>query len=308
MEMRKAYVAAMAEVMKNNPKVVVLDADLASAGGTKPLYTQFPERAIEVGIAEDNMTCVATGLAAYGFIPFIHSFAPFSVRRNFDQIAVSVSYSCQNVKIIGYDPGVTATTNGGTHMCFEDVAMLRALPNIRVMDIVDPVQLAKAVPFVAEHQGPVYMRFARKQTDTLFDEDYKFRPEKADVVRKGNDVTVVASGAMVFDALKGAEILHEKGIEAEVIAVHTVKPLDEQTIAESAARTGCVLVVENHSVHGGLFGAVTEMFARTVPTPCDAEAVYDRIGQVGRLSELKKDYNLTDEDVADKAVKLIARK
>lgn len=308
MEMRKAYVSALAEAMKKNDKVVVLDADLASAGGTKPLYTQFPDRAIEVGIAEDNMTCVATGMAAYGYIPFIHSFAPFSVRRNFDQIAVSISYSCQNVKIVGYDPGVTATTNGGTHMCFEDIAMLRALPNIVVMDIVDPVQLAKAVPFVVEHKGPVYMRFARKQTDTLFDDSYNFNPDKADIIREGKDLTIVASGAMVFEALKGADKLKEQGIDAEVIAVHTVKPLDEETIAKSSEKTGCVLVVENHSVHGGLFSAIAEMFARTNPTPCDAIAIYDRIGQVGNLEELMKDYNLTADDIASKAVELIKRK
>ena len=149
MELRKSYAAELSRLMAQNDKITVLDADLAGAGGTKSLYSQFPNRCIECGIAEANMTCIAAGLAASGFVPFIHSFAPFSTRRVFDQISVSVSYSEQNVKIIGWDPGITATTNGGTHMSFEDVAMVRALPNVAVLDVVDDVQIAKALPQIA---------------------------------------------------------------------------------------------------------------------------------------------------------------
>ncbi len=308
MEMRKAYVAEMARLMRINEKIVVLDADLSAAGGTKPLYAEFPDRAVDVGIAESNMTCIAAGLAASGFVPFIHSFAPFAVRRTFDQIAVSVSYSELNVKIVGFDPGITATYNGGTHMCFEDVAMLRALPNIAVIDIADSVQLVKALPYIAETKGAMYLRFARKQNEDFFGADYAFRFGKADKIADGKDVTIISSGASLFDAVKAAEILGKKGISAEILSVHTVKPLDEEAIIQSAEKTRCVVTVENHSVHGGLYGAVAETLSRSMPVLCDAVAVYDEIGQVGSLGELKKAYKLTAEDIALKAERIAAKK
>ncbi|MCM1194392.1 MAG: transketolase family protein [Firmicutes bacterium] len=308
MELRKMYVAELARLMRENDKIVVLDADLAGAGGTQPLYREFPDRCIDCGIAEANMACIATGLAASGFIPFIHSFAPFATRRVFDQIAVSMSYSEQNVKIVGFDPGVTTTSNGGTHMCFEDVASLRALCNVAVLDIVDGVQLVKALPYVTEHKGPLYMRFVRKQTEEIFGENYTFNFGKADKLADGKDISIIASGTSLFDAKKAVEILAKEGIKADLLGIHTIKPLDEEAVIASAKKTGRVLTVENHSIHGGLYAAVTEVLSAKRPTLCDAVAVRDKLTQVGNLDDLKRDYGLTAEDIVSRAKALVKSK
>ena len=307
MELRKMYVAELSRLMKQNDKIFILDADLSAAGGTKPLYKEFPERCVEVGIAEANMTCIAAGLSASGFVPFVHSFAPFISRRVFDQIAVSISYSEQNVKIVAFDPGVTTTYNGGTHMCFEDIAMMRALSNVAVLDIVDGVQLAKALPYIVEHKGTMYIRIVRKQTETLFDENYTFHFGKADKLCDGKDITIVASGTSLFDAKKAAEMLAEQGISVDLLGIHTVKPLDEDAIIASAKKTGKVLTVENHSIHGGLYSAVCETLSRACPTRCDGIGVYDKVSQVGALDDLKRDYNMSVDDIVAKALKLLGK-
>ncbi len=308
MEIRKSYAAELSRLMKENEKIVVLDADLAGAGGTKALYKEFPDRCINCGIAEANMTCIAAGLSASGFIPFIHSFAPFTSRRVFDQIAVSISYSEQNVKIIGWDPGITATTNGGTHMCFEDTAMMCALPNIAVLDIVDDIQIEKALSQIVEHDGSVYVRMMRKGAERFYDENYVFRFGKADKIADGNDITLISSGILLFETKKAVEMLAAEGIKADFLAIHTVKPLDEAAVIESARKTGAVLTVENHSIHGGLYSSVCETLSANCPTLCDAVAIRDRISQVGSLNDLKKDYNLTADDIVAKAKQLLAKK
>lgn len=308
MELRKMYVAELSRLMKQNDKIVILDADLAGAVGTKPLYQEFPDRCIDCGIAEANMACIAAGLSAQGFIPFIHSFAPFASRRIYDQIAVSMSYSEQNVRIIGADPGVTTTYNGGTHMSFEDVAAMRALCNVAVMDIVDGVQLVKALPYMVEHKGPMYIRLTRKQADCYWDDNYKFEFGKADKVQDGKDVTIVVSGASLFDTLKATEILKEQGISVDLLSVHTVKPLDEEAIIKSAKKTGRVLTVEDHSIHGGLYGAVCETLSSKCPTLCDAVAVRDKLTQVGKLDDLKRDYGLSVDDIVARAKALVKAK
>lgn len=308
MELRKAYTNELSRLMKQNDKIFILDSDLAGAGGTKVLYGEFPDRCLNVGVAEANMTCVATGLAASGFVPIIHSFAPFSTRRVYDQIAVSVCYSEQNVKIVGFDPGVHTTYNGGTHMSFEDIACMRALCNVAVLDIVDGVQLAKALPYIVEHVGPMYLRFVRKQTDELFDDSYVFRFGKADKLSDGSDISIVASGTMLFDAVKAANILNAEGISVDLLGIHTVKPLDDEAIVASAKKTGAVLTVENHSIHGGLYSAVTEVLSAKHPTLCDAVAVRDKLTQVGKLDDLKRDYGLTVDDIVARAKALINKK
>lgn len=308
MELRKAYVEELARLMRQNDKIVIMDADLAGAGGTKPLYKEFPDRCIDCGIAEANMACIAAGLSASGFVPFIHSFAPFVARRAYDQIAVSMVYSEQNVKVVGFDPGVTTTTNGGTHMCFEDMAALRALCNVSVLDIIDGVQLVKALPYIVENKGNVYMRFVRKQTEEIFDENYVFRFGKADKLADGKDLTIVASGTSVFDAKKAAEILNAQGVSVDLLAIHSVKPLDEQAVISSAKKTGRVLTVENHSIHGGLYGAVCEVLSAKCPTLCDAVAVRDKLTQVGSLSDLKRDYGLDVDSIVARATALVKSK
>ena len=308
MELRKEYVGELSRLMKENDKIFILDADLAGAGGTTPLYKEFPDRCVDVGIAEANMACIAAGLSASGYIPFIHSFVPFVARRALDQIAVSISYSEQNVRIIGFDPGVHTTSNGGTHMSFEDVATMRAFCNIAVLDIVDGIQLRKALPYIVEHKGPMYIRFVRKQTEELFDDSYEFRFGKADKLASGKDLTIVASGTSLIDAKKAVDILKKDGIKADLLGIHTVKPLDDKAIITSAKKTGAVLTVENHSIHGGLYSAVCEVLSANCPTLCDAVAVRDKLTQVGKLDDLKRDYGLTVEDIVARAKALVLKK
>lgn len=308
MELRKEYVGELSRLMKQNDKIFILDSDLAGAGGTTPLYKEFPDRCVDVGIAEANMTCIAAGLSANGFVPFVHSFVPFVARRALDQIAVSIVYSEQNVRIIGFDPGVHTTSNGGTHMSFEDIATMRAFCNVAVLDIVDGVQLRKALPYIVEHNGPMYIRFVRKQTEELFDDSYEFRFGKADKLMSGKDLTIVASGTSLIDAKKAADILKSEGIKVDLLGIHTVKPLDEKAILTSAKKTGAVLTVENHSIHGGLYSAVCEVLSATHPTLCDAVAVRDKLTQVGSLNDLKRDYGLTVEDIVARAKALVSKK
>lgn len=308
MEMRKQYVATMMQLMETNDKIVILDADLAAAGGTKPIYQAYPSRAINCGIAEANMTCIAVGLAAYGYVPFVHSFAPFVSRRTFDQIAVSASYSNQKIKVVAYDPGIYATANGGTHMSFEDVAAMRALPNVVIVDPTDYVQLEKLLPQIVDIDSSVYLRMPRKLTDKFFDETTEFTLGKATTVKQGSDVSIVATGICVYDAMEAVEKLAQMGISAELINVHTIKPLDEEAILNTASKTKAVLTVENHSVHGGLYGAVCELLSAKLPTRCDAIAIFDKVSQVGNLKDLKRDYNLTADDIVAKAVALVKAK
>ena len=287
MEVRKVFEATLEKMMRENENIVMLDADLAKAGGTFGLREIFPDRAFDVGIAEANMACVAAGLAAYGFVPFIHSFAPFASRRIFDQIAVSIAY-------------------GGNHMSFEDVAAMRAIPGMLIFEPVDARQMEEAMPAIVEYDGPVYVRMFRKETPDVFTEpDYKFNLFKADVLREGTDVSIFVTGLLTSDALRAADMLREEGVSAEVINIHTLKPVDRQAVLKSVKKTGRALTVENHSVFGGLHSAVCEILCEEFPVRCAAVAVNDRFGEVGRLNELKRFYGLTDRDIADKAKTLL---
>ena len=275
MEVRKVFAATLEKMMRENENIVMLDADLAKAGGTFGLREIFPDRAFDVGIAEANMACVAAGLAAYGFVPFIHSFAPFASRRIFDQ-------------------------------SFEDVAAMRAIPGMLIFEPVDARQMEEAMPAIVEYDGPVYVRMFRKETPDVFTEpDYKFNLFKADVLREGTDVSIFVTGLLTSDALRAADMLREEGVSAEVINIHTLKPVDRQAVLKSVKKTGRALTVENHSVFGGLHSAVCEILCEEFPVRCAAVAVNDRFGEVGRLNELKRFYGLTDRDIADKAKTLL---
>lgn len=301
MEMRKAYAATLAKLMEENKNIVILDADLSKACGTGPLYEKFPNRCFDIGIAEANMTSIAAGMATYGYIPFIHSFAPFLARRTFDQIAVSVVYAEQKVVIVGTDPGVWTAANGGTHMSFEDVAAMRALPNMVVFEPVDATQLSLALPQIIECSNPVYLRMARKEVPEVFGSDYKFNLFKADTLTKGDDLTIIVSGINTPDCVKAAEILKGEGINVNLINMHTIKPLDKAAVLESAKRTKKVLTVENANYIGGLYGAVAELLSKELPTKCDYVAVNDELGEVGTTEELKVRYGLTLEKILEKA-------
>ena len=260
MEMRQMLCQCLDQMMAENENIVVIDADLAKPNGTFPLRKKYPDRAFDVGIAEQNMTSIAAGMSSYGFIPFITSFTPFASRRICDQIAISIAYAKQNVKIIGSDPGIAAEFNGGTHMSMEDIGVLRSIPELVIFEPVDTVQLQQALPQIVAHNGPVYIRMFRKAIDDVFTApDYRFDLFTADYLKKGKDVTVFCSGIMVQETLKANALFQKAGIDAEIVNIHTIKPIDRKVVVESAKKTGAVVVAENHNVIGGLNSAVCEV-------------------------------------------------
>ncbi len=297
MEFRQAMTKTLAKLMQEDEKICILDADLSKPNGTKPLYEQFPNRCFDIGIAEANMIGIAAGLSAYGYKPVAFTFAPFATRRVCDQIAVSVAYAKQNVKIVGTDPGITAELNGGTHMSFEDIAVVRSFPNMIVYDAVDDIQVSQAMKEIMKIDGPAYIRMPRKKAQPVFDEDYKFNLFKADIVEEGTDVTIIASGVMVAEAKKALELLKQDGIRAELISANFIKPLDEKTILESIKKTKHVVTCENHSLIGGLYSAVCELVCKECPQKVVGIGVKNRFGQVGSYAELLKEYEMTPQDI-----------
>lgn len=306
--MRDVLVDFLRKTMTTNPKVVVVDADLAKCAGTIALEKEFPDRALNVGIAEANMAGIAAGLSTYGYIPFITSFAPFASRRIADQAMISICYAKQNVKIVGTDPGIAAQLNGGTHMPFEDMAIYRAIPDILLYEPTDAAELNAALPKILDYPKPVYIRMHRKNPRLLHDSDCKFDLMRAEVLRKGIDITFVASGIMVETALDAAAELEKEEISAEVICCPVWKPLDTQTIINSFKKTGCALTLENHNVNGGLGSAVAEAAAENYPVPMYRIGVREKFGEVGKVDYLRKVYNLEVSDVVEHAKKVLDMK
>lgn len=307
-EMRQVFCRELEKIMEQDERVVCIDADLARANGTLSLRSKFPMRAFDVGVAEQNMAGVAAGLAAYGFIPFIGSFSAFASRRICDQVTVSIAYAKRNVKIVGSDPGISAELNGGTHMSFEDIGVLRSIPGMVIFEPVDAVQLAKAMPQIVKYDGPVYIRLFRKAAPVIFAETYSFDLFKADLLKDGSDVTLFASGIMVPLALKAAEILGEQNISAEVINVHTIKPIDAATVIASVRKTGAAVTCENHNMIGGLKSAVCEVLAEECPVPVLAVGIADHFGEVAKTDYLQKKYKMTAADIVTSAVRAISKK
>ena len=306
--MRDVLVDFLRKTMTTNPKVVVVDADLAKCAGTIALEKEFPDRALNVGIAEANMAGIAAGLSTYGYVPFITSFAPFASRRIADQAMISICYAKQNVKIVGTDPGIAAQLNGGTHMPFEDMAIYRAIPDILLYEPTDAAELNAALPKILDYPKPVYIRMHRKNPRLLHDSDCKFDLMRAEVLREGIDITFVASGIMVETALDAAEELEKEEISAEVICCPVWKPLDTQTIINSFKKTGCALTLENHNVNGGLGSAVAEAAAENYPVPMCRIGVREKFGEVGKVDYLRKVYNLEVSDVVEHAKKVLDMK
>lgn len=304
-EMRAVLCNALKERMAKDKRIIVIDADLAKANGTHSLRKDFPDRALDVGIQEANMQSIAAGLSTYGFIPFTTTFAPFATRRALDQIMLSCAYAKQNVRIIGSDPGISAELNGGTHMGNEDVAALRAIPDICIFEPVDAIQFEKAFDQIVEYKGVMYIRMFRKAIDDVFDENYKFDLFKADTLKEGKDISIFASGIMVQESIKALELLKEKGIDAELINIHTIKPIDKEAVLKSAKKTGHVLVCENHNVIGGLGSAVAEILSENYPVKMARIGVQDKFGEVGKLPYLKEVYKMRDVDIVEKAIELL---
>ena len=307
MEMRAVYAACLAEMMEKDKHVVILDADLGKASGTLGLRAKFPEQSFDCGVAEQDMASIAAGLSSYGFKPWIESFTPFATRRICDQIAISISYAKRNVKIVGTDPGVAAELNGGTHMSMEDIGVVRSIPGVVIFEPVDEVQLRAAMPVLNEYDGPVYVRLFRKELPKVFDEGYKFDLFKADTIKEGKDLTIFVTGMLTADVIEASKKLAEEGIDAEIINIHTIKPIDKGAVVASARKTGAVLTVENHNVIGGLQSAVLEALAME-KIPVVAVGVQDHFGEVGKLPYLREVTGLTVENIVASAKKAVTLK
>ena len=307
MEMRQAFAFEIDKYMSQNENIVLLNADLAKPNGLSEICKKYPERCINVGIAEQNMASIAAGMSSYGFIPFIFTFTPFATRRICDQIAISIAYANQNVKIVGTDPGISAEYNGGTHMSVEDIGVLRSIPNIVIFEPVDNIQLRKALPQILDFDKPLYIRMFRKEIKDVFSDKYNFGLFKADVIKEGNDVTIICSGIMVQEVLEANRKLLDLGIDAEIINIHTIKPIDKETIIKSAIKTKCVVTAENHNVIGGLGSAVSEVLSQNCPTPLRCIGIKDVFGQVGKMPYLKQEYGMDSQSIVGTIMEVLKR-
>ena len=295
---RESYGNALAELGKENPNVVVLDADLAAATKTGVFKKEFPERRIDCGIAECNMVGMGAGLAASGMIPFVSTFAMFAAGRAYEQVRNGVGYPHLNVKIGATHGGISVGEDGATHQCCEDVALMRTIPGMTVIVPSDDVEAKAVVKAAAELDGPVYMRFGRLAVPVINDTaDYKFEIGKGTVLREGTDVTIIANGLCVGESLEAAEKLAADGINAKVINMATVKPLDDELVIAAAKETGKVVTVEEHSVIGGLGSAVCDVLSEKAPTPVLKLGVQDVFGHSGPAVELIKEFGLDSEGI-----------
>ena len=303
---RESYGNALIEIGKENPNLVVLDADLAAATKTGMFKKVFPERHIDCGIAESNMAGVAAGLSLTGKIPFMSSFAMFAAGRAFEQVRNSIGYPHLNVKIGATHAGITVGEDGATHQCNEDIALMRTIPGMVVMCPADDVEAKAAVRAAVEYDGPVYIRFGRAAVPVINDTpDYKFEIGKGTVVREGTDVTIVATGICVDSALGAAEKLAAEGISAEVINICTIKPLDEDIIIKSAKKTGKVVTAEEHSVIGGLGSAVCDALCKSYPTPVYKIGMQDCFGESGSAAALVQKYKLDAQGVYEQVKEFV---
>jgi transketolase len=306
--MRDAYCDTLMDLAKTDKRIVALDADLVSSSGMKRFFQAYPDRAIQCGIAEANMVGIAAGLSLTGKVPFAHSFGTFASRRVADQIFISAAYAKLNVRIIGSDPGVTAAYNGGTHMPFEDMGMLRPIPDITLLEPTDPVMLADLVRQLTDVWGVYYIRMARKTVKGVYEEGSTFEIGKGNVLRNGTDVTIIASGIMVAEALEAAAALALEGVSARVVDMFTWKPIDLDLVARCGEETGAIVTAENHNIYSGLGSAVAEAAAKTVPVPIEMVGTDDRFGQVGTEAFLRAEYRLNAEHIVESAKRAIERK
>jgi len=305
---RDGYGQGVLALGKDDERVLVLTADVAESTRVLAFKQQFPTRFIECGVAEQNMMGIAAGLALSGHIPFVSSYATFSPGRSWDQLRVSVCYSNANVKVIGAHTGISVGPDGATHQALEDIAMTRVLPGLIVIAPCDVHEAQKATLAAAKHTGPVYIRLAREKTPVITTEDGPFEIGRAYVVRPGTDVTIVASGPLLAEALFAAEALSKKQkIEAEVINCPTIKPLDEDTLLKSFKKTGCAVTVEEHQITGGLFGAVAELTSRKFPIPLEPVGMPNSFGESGEPAELLAAYGM-DSPAIQTAIKQLLRR
>ena len=307
-EMRAVYCQTLQELARENDRICILDADLVGSSGVKPFFQEFPDRAVDCGIQENNMIGVAAGLSAAGMIPFAHSFGPFASRRCVDQIFISCAYAKANVRIVGSDPGVTAAYNGGTHMPFEDMGTLMSIPRITLVEPTDSVQLRWLLQTLEKEYGVYYIRLLRKNAVGVFEAGSQFQLGKLARLREGTDAAVVCSGIMVGEALKAAALLEQEGIRIAVLNAFTWKPMDDETLAEYARSCGCVVTAENHNILGGLGSAVANSLSRSCPVPVEMVGVEDEFGEVGTEDFLRRRFDLTAEHIVRAVRAAMARK
>lgn len=307
-EMRAVFAQQLDHFAAADQRVVYLDADLANSVGMTAFAAKYPQQFINCGIQEANMIGVAAGMSATGLIPFIHTFGPFATRRVMDQLFLSVAYARLNIRLFGSDPGVTAALNGGTHMPFEDLGMLRCVPEVTILEPTDSVMLADLMQQTKDMWGVFYMRLSRKKSQKIYQDGATFTIGQAEKLRQGGDVSLFATGICVAEALKAREMLAEQGISAAVYNLFTIKPVDREAIVQAARETGAVVTAENHNIIGGLGSAVAEVLAETHPVPLERVGVNDRFGEVGEVGYLMKTLGLTAADIAEKAKNAVARK
>lgn len=305
---RSGFGDGLAELGAKNANVVALCADLTGSLKMDAFQKSFPDRFFQVGIAEANMMGIAAGMTIGGKIPFTGTFANFSTGRVYDQIRQSIAYSGKNVKICASHAGITLGEDGATHQILEDIGMMKMLPGMVVINPCDYNQTKAATIAIADHVGPVYLRFGRPSVPIFTPENQKFEIGKAILLREGTDVTIFATGHLVWKALEASELLAEKGIRAEIINIHTIKPIDAKAIIESAGKTGCVVSAEEHQVAGGMGESIAQVLARNLPTPMEFVAVNDKFGESGTPDELMKKYGLESTNIVEAAQKVIARK
>ncbi len=309
LEMRAVYGSTLVELGEADDRIVVLDADLMRSNGTVVFKERFPERAFDVGVAEANMIGISAGLSTTGLIPFPATFTCFASRRVFDQFFISANYARQNVKLTGTDPGITAIVNGGTHMSFEDVGLMRTIPGITIYEPSDPVSLKALLRQATYKPGCCYLRLFRKAAAPLYAEDESFELGKGKVLVDGNDLAIIATGAvLVPEALAAAEALEGEGISAAVIDMHTVKPIDEELIVTYAEKCGAILTCENHQVRNGLGSAVAEVLVENCPVPMARIGSQDEFGEVGMMDYLIKRFGMDADAIAERARALVAQK
>lgn len=306
--MRDVYCDTLIALATKNDKIVGFDADLMNSAGMVKFGERFPDRMINCGIQEANMIGTAAGSSAVGLIPFVHTFACFATRRPADQIFVSAAFAQANIRIIGSDPGITAAFNGATHMPFEDVGIMRGFPTVTVIEPTDTVMLEDVIGQLETLVGVYYVRLSRKNVVGIYEEGSTFDIGKGALLKEGTDITLIASGIMVSEAMRAAEQLAQQGIAARVINIYTIKPIDKKIIVKAAKETGAIVTAENHNYINGLGSAVAEVLAENLPVPMARVGVEDQFGQVGSVDYLKEVYGLTAENIVAKAVETIKRK
>ena len=305
---RSGFGAGLLEAGRRNPKVVAFCADLTGSLKMGDFAKEFPERFFQTGIAEANMTNMAAGMALSGFIPFTGTFAAFATGRVYDQIRQCVAYSNKNVKIAASHAGVTLGEDGATHQILEDIGLMKMLPNMTVIVPCDYNQTMNATIAAAEYEGPVYLRFGRPKVPNFTPANQKFEIGKAQMIQEGKDVTIFACGHLVWKAIEAVQLLKEQGVEAELINIHTIKPLDVEAVLRSVAKTRCVVTAEEHQRNGGLGDSIAQVLALNNPAPIEMVAVDDVFGQSGTPDELLKAYHLDTPDIVEAAQKVIKRK